>query len=214
MERYDGKTRKDDIKKYALITICVLILLIGIMLLTRFLKQNNTLDPDYRAVIVCSENLNQDVIDDIENAIGGVVGDLNGDGTVSVQVQALRLVDISSNMDLANPTGNADDDFNRMAVYLADGGYNLFLLSDEPSGGFQGAATVYCNAGFFSELPEDLADPACPSRASLENAPFLSEIGLDTTPFYGCVLDTGDSKAVDQAINSLRELKSAHVTLW
>ena len=113
-----------------------------------------------------------------------------------------------------NPTGNADDDFNRMAVYLADGSYNLFLLSDEPSGGFKGAATVYCEAGFFAELPEDIADPSCPSRASLENAPFLTEIGLDTIPFYGCVLDTGDSKVVEQAMNILQELKNAHVTLW
>lgn len=214
MERYDGKTRKDDIKKYILIAFGALILVIDLVLLTRFLKQKNTVEPDYRVVVACSENLSQEVIGDLENAIGGVTGDLNGDGKVSVQVEALRLVDISGNMDLANPTGNSDDDFNRMAVYLADGGYNLFLLSDEPSGGFQGAATVYCGAGFFTELPEDLADPACPSRASLENAPFLSEIGLDTTPFYGCVLDTGDSKVVDQATNILRELKSAHVTLW
>ena len=39
MERYDGKTRKDDIKKYTLIGLGILFLIVGITLLTRFLKQ-------------------------------------------------------------------------------------------------------------------------------------------------------------------------------
>lgn len=214
MERYDGKTRKDDIKKYTLIGLGILIVIVGISLLTGFLKRKNTVEPDYQVVVACSENLSQDVVEGLENAIGGVVGDRNGDGTVSVTVQALRLVDLSGNIDLANPGENADDDFNRMAVYLADGSYDLFLLSDEPSGGFLGAATVYCNAGFFIELPEDLADPGCPSRASLEGAPFLSEIGLDSIPFYGCVLSSGKTEKTNQTIDILRELKTAHVTLW
>ena len=214
MERYDGKTRKDDIKKYTLIGLGVLLVIVGISLLTGFLKQKNTVEPDYQVVVACSENLSRDVVEGLENAIGGVVGDRNGDGTVSVTVQALRLVDLSGNIDLANPGENADDDFNRMAVYLADGSYDLFLLSDEPSGGFLGAATVYCNAGFFIELPEDLADPGCPSRASLEGAPFLSEIGLDSIPFYGCVLSSGKTEKTNQTIDILRELKTAHVTLW
>ena len=214
MERYDGKTRKDDIKKYTLIGLVIAVFIVGVCLLTSFLKRKNTVEPDYRVVVACSESLSQDVVEALENAIGGVTGDLNGDGTVSVTVQSLRLVDQSGNIDLANPGENADDDFNRMAVYLADGSYDLFLLSDEPSGGFLGAATVYCNAGFFTDLPEDLADPDCPSRTSLENAPFFSEIGLDSVPFYGCVLNSGKTEQMSQAIDILRKLKTAHVTLW
>ena len=214
MERYDGKTRKDDIKKYTLIGLGVLIVVVGISLLTGFLKRKNTMEPDYRVVVACSESLSQDVVDDLENVIGGVVGDRNGDGTVSVTVQALRLVDVSGNIDLANPGENADDDFNRMAIDLADGSYELFLLSDEPSGGFKGAATVYCEADFFAELPEDLADPTCKTRTPLKDAPFWSEIGLETIDFYGCVPDRGDTAAENQAVDILRELKTAHVTLW
>ena len=214
MERYDGKTRKDDIKKYTLFGLGVLIVVVGISLLTGFLKRKNTVEPDYRVVVACSESLSQDVVEDLENVIGGVVGDRNGDGTVSITVQALRLVDVSGNIDLANPGENADDDFNRMAIDLADGSYELFLLSDEPSGGFKGAATVYCEADFFAELPEDLADPTCLTRTSLKDAPFWSEIGLETIDFYGCVPDRGDTAAENQAIDILRELKTAHVTLW
>ena len=214
MERYDGKTRKDDIKKYTLIGLGVLIVVVGSSLLTGYLKRKNTVEPDYQVVVACSESLSQDVVDDLENVIGGVVGDCNGDGTVSVTVQTLRLVDVSGNIDLANPGENADDDFNRMAVYLADGSYDLFLLSDEPSGGFLGAATVYCEADFFAELPENLADTTCKTRTPLKDAPFWNEIGLETIDFYGCVPDRGDTAAENQAIDILRELKTAHVTLW
>lgn len=214
MERYDRKTRKDDIKKYTLIGLAVLVAIVGLILLTSYLKKKNTVKPDYRAVIACSESLSQEVVDDLENVIGGIVGDANGDGKVSIDIQALKLVDVSGDIDLANPVENSDDAFNRMAMYLANGEYNLFLLSDEPSGGFKGAATVYCEAGFFAELPEDLADPNCPSKMSLADAPFWSEIGMDAIDFYGCVLETGDTAAERQSEEILRQLKTAHVTLW
>lgn len=148
MERYDGKTRKDDIKKYTLIGLAVLVVILGLILLTSYLKKQNTVEPDYRAVIACSESLSRDVVEELENVIGGIAGDANGDGKVSIDIQALKLVDVSGNIDLANPGENSDDAFNRMAMYLANGEYNLFLLSDEPSGGFKGAATVYGQADF------------------------------------------------------------------
>ena len=214
MERYDGKTRKDDIKKYTLIGLAALVVIVGLILLTSYLKKKNTVEPDYRVVIACSESLSQDVVEELENVIGGIVGDTNGDGKVRIDVQALKLVDVSGNIDMANPGENSDDAFNRMAMYLANGEYNLFLLSDEPSGGFKGAATVYCEADFFAELPDELADPTCPTRTTLKEAPFWSEIGLDTIDFYGCVLDSGDTAAENQAMDILRQLKTAHVTLW
>lgn len=184
------------------------------VLLTSYLKKQNTVEPDYRAVIACSESLSRDVVEELENVIGGIAGDANGDGKVSIDIQALKLVDVSGNIDLANPGENSDDAFNRMAMYLANGEYNLFLLSDEPSGGFKGAATVYGQADFFAELPEELADPICPTRTSLKEAPFWSEIGLDAIVFYGCVLDSGNTAAENQAMDILRQLKTAHVTLW
>lgn len=214
MERYDGKTRKDDIKKYTLIGLAVLVVILGLILLTSYLKKQNTVEPDYRAVIACSESLSRDVVEELENVIGGIAGDANGDGKVSIDIQALKLVDVSGNIDLANPGENSDDAFNRMAMYLANGEYNLFLLSDEPSGGFKGAATVYGQADFFAELPEELVDPICLTRTSLKEAPFWSEIGLDAIDFYGCVLDSGNTAAENQAMDILRQLKTAHVTLW
>ena len=166
-------------------------------MLTSYLKKQNTVEPDYRAVIACSESLSRDVVEELENVIGGIAGDANGDGKVSIDIQALKLVDVSGNIDLANPGENSDDAFNRMAMYLANGEYNLFLLSDEPSGGFKGAATVYGQADFFAELPEELADPI-----------------LDAIDFYGCVLDSGNTAAENQAMDILRQLKTAHVALW
>ena len=149
MERYDRKTRKDDIKKYTLIGLAVLVVILGLILLTSYLKKQNTVEPDYRAVIACSESLSRDVVEELENVIGGIAGDANGDGKVSIDIQALKLVDVSGNIDLANPGENSDDAFNRMAMYLANGEYNLFLLSDESSGGFKGAAWSSCSHSNF-----------------------------------------------------------------
>lgn len=133
MERYDGKTRKDDYVKYAMIGIGAVIVIIVLVVLTNILKQRNQVEPDYKLVFACSESLSQDVLDDIETAVGNVVGDVNGDGKVFVEIQDLRLVDSSGgNIEEASSTGNLDDDFNRMALYLANGEYSLFLLSDEP----------------------------------------------------------------------------------
>ena len=92
MERYDGKTRKDDIKKYTLIGLAVLVVILGLILLTSYLKRQNTVEPDYRAVIACSESLSQEVVEELENVIGGIVGAANGDGKVRIDIQALKLV--------------------------------------------------------------------------------------------------------------------------
>jgi hypothetical protein len=214
MERYDGKTRRDDYIKYGLITAAVIILVVGLIALTHFLKQRSQTEPDYKLVIGCSESLSKDVLDDLENAIGNVVGDVNGDEKVYIEIQSLQLVDASENIDEADITGNLDDDFNRMALYLANGEYTLFLLSDEPSGAFRGAATTYCEAGYFAPLPDDIADSSDDSRMDLSGAPFLNEIGLEDIPFYGCVLESADQAEYEEATNILRALETAHVTLW
>ena len=215
MERYDGKSRKDDYVKYALIGIGAVIVIIVLVVLTNILKQRNQVEPDYKLVFACSESLSQDVLDDIETAVGNVVGDFNGDGKVFIEIQDLRLFDSSGgNIEEASSTGNLDDDFNRMALYLANGEYTLFLLSDEPSGSFRGAATTYCEAGYFASLPDGIADAVVDSRMDLSGAPFLKEVGLDEIPFYGCVLVSANQDEYDIAVGILRALKSAHVTLW
>jgi hypothetical protein len=110
-----------------------------------------------------------------------------------------------------NTAVSGDEAFQQMQLYLANQDIDLFLLSDEQSGSFEGAATVYVQGGYFQELPEDLADSAYPSRTDLSDAPFWQELGLEEIPFYGCVLDGKDN---DDAIEVLRQLKTAHVTLW
>lgn len=107
-----------------------------------------------------------------------------------------------------------DDDFNRMLLSVTAGDCFLYLLSDQLRGNFQGAATTYCEAGYFLELPEDMQDGAEPSRMELTNAPFLVELGLEDIPFYGCVLDGGNSREEQFAIELLRQLQTAKAPLW
>ena len=205
--------RKDDFVKYVLIGTGALIVVIVLVVVTHILKQRSQVEPDYRLVFACSESLSQDVLSDIKTAVGNAVGDANGDGIIRIEIQDLRLVDSSGgNIEAASSTGNLDDDFNRMALYLANGEYTLFLLSDEPSGAFRGAAATY--AGYFASLPDDIADAQDDRRAELTGAPFLTEVGLEDIPIYGCVLESASQDEYDIAVGTIRALKSAHVTLW
>lgn len=209
MERYDGKTRKDDTKKYILIGMTVLIVVLGLHFLTRTLKKNNTVEPDYVVAIGCSDSIGETVAEEFKNVIGGIVGDLNGDGKTIIEIDAYKLVDNSG-------TGEEilDNEFNGMNFSISAGETILFLLSDEPSGAFKGAATAYCEQEYFASLPEDLADSTYDSRTDLTNAPFLQEIGFEDVPFYGCIIGSADAEEQNFAENILRELENAHVTLW
>jgi hypothetical protein len=212
MERCDGKTKKDDYLKYGGIALAAVLVVAGLCLLTSRLKAGSRTEPDFQVVVGAETPFNQSVQEDLETVLESVAEDRNGDGVVTVQVEYLRLVDFQTrSVGDENTAVSGDEAFQQMQLYLTDQDIDLFLLSDEPSGSFRGAATVYVQGEYFQELPSDLADAAYPSRADLSAAPFWQELGLEDVPFYGCVLDGGDH---DDAIEVLRQLKTAHVTLW
>lgn len=113
MERYDGKTRKDDIKKWLLIGIPVAIVVIGLMIGSNLLKKANA--ADYTVVTLCDPALNEAVMEDIKAAAGQVIGDRNGNGNVKIAVKELR----------PGPLG----DFDESVSVMFNGDYPLFLIS-------------------------------------------------------------------------------------
>ena len=76
------------------------------------------------------------------------------------------------------------------------------------------SATTYCEAGYFIDLPEELQDTTYASRTDLTQAPFWEQLGVEDVPFYGCVLDTGNSEEESFATDILKELKNARITMW
>lgn len=236
MERYDGKTRKDDYIKYAFITMGVLLVVAGLCILSHFLKKANQKEPDLTVVIGSEEAFNNAMLQQLESVLESLAEDRNGDGVVTVQVEALRLTDYGAakqaereameEYQLAQQMGsgatlrenfsglNAEDDFNRLFLYLNTGDCYLYLLSDQPRGDFRGAATVYCEGEYFAELPKEMQDATYSSRTELTNAPFLEELGLEDIPFYGCVLEQASAGEQEYAIALLRKLQTARATFW
>lgn len=214
MERYDGKTRRQDYIIYGLITFGVVLVIVGLSVLCHFLKKANQKTPDYRVVIGSEEAFNEAMEEQLEALLADLVGDRNGDGAALVEVEPLRLVDYRYAQNKGMTGVTMDDDFNRMLFHVTDGSCYLYLLSDQPGGDFRGAATTYCEAEYFLELPEELQDTAYPSRMDLTDAPFLQDLGLEEIPFYGCVLDGGDSEEERFAVELLEKLRTARGSLF
>ena len=113
MERYDGKTRKDDIKKWLMIGIPAALVLIGLIVGTNILKKANA--PDYTVVTLCDPALNEAVKEDIRAAASEVIGDRNGNGSVKIAIKELR----------PGPMG----EFDESSAVVFSGDFTLFLIT-------------------------------------------------------------------------------------
>lgn len=237
MERYDGKTKRDDYIKYGLITLGVLVVLGLLIWFTGFMKARRQSNPDFTVVVASEEAFNQAMVDDLESVFSGIVGDRNGDGKISIHIEVLRLTDFGSakqadreaeeNYADAVMAGDesavneakfsglsGDEDFSRMLLLMNTGETNLFLLSEQPRGSFQGAFSTFSGMGFFEELPEELASEEHNDGCDISDAPFWSQLGLEDIPFYACVLDNGNGEEMSFAEQVIFALKNANVTLW
>lgn len=237
MERYDGKTKRDDYIKYGLIGLGIAAVIVGLCLVSHFVRKATRKEPDYTVVIASEEAFNEAMVVQLEQQFSALVGDRNGDGEAIAKVEALRLTDYAqAKLDaaLARETYNEelalgisasleeqfagisvdDNDFSRLLLHMTEGDCYLYLLSDQARGSFRGAATTYCEQGYFIELPQEMQDSTEPCRAALTNAPFLVDLGLEDIPFYGCVLDGTDSGEMDFAVELLRKLPESRASIY
>lgn len=96
MERYDGKTKRDDYIKYGCIAVGIFLILGVLIWFTGFMKQRRQIQYDYSVVIASEEAFNAEMIEDLQSVIGNIVGDQNGDDKVNISVEVLRLTDVTS----------------------------------------------------------------------------------------------------------------------
>ena len=237
MERYDGKTRKDDQLRYGLIALSAAAALGGLLLLRHFFWKPVQTEPDCRVAVVSEEAFNEAMTGGLRQMLEKLVGDRNGDGQAVVELDILRVTDYTAAkaIDMAAAEANltaaengeasdlpaqkyqgltVDADANRLMVDLTSGEYELFLLSDQPLGDFPGAAAAYSRQDYFMELPEDLRDGKYPGGVDLTGAPFWAELGLEGVPFYGFVLDGISDRQAEFAADLLSRLKTAHLSMW
>ncbi len=113
-ERYDGKTRKDDIRKYTIIAIIVAAAVIacgiGIFLFHRATA------PDYTFIDANYGDIPEETLENIENVIGEVVGDKNNNGKVKVNAKVVMPATFGG--------------YSLMLEPMFTGDYILFLISD------------------------------------------------------------------------------------
>jgi hypothetical protein len=113
-ERYDGKTRKDDIKKWTIITVIAVVSFVGLQVGLHFLKKANA--ADYVIVDMTEGRLKEDAQEHIKQIAGNVIGDKNGNGTVKVSIKSIM-------------SGFASD-YTESAAAMFTGDYILFFMTD------------------------------------------------------------------------------------
>lgn len=193
MERYDGKTRKDDIKKYVLIGVGVVLVILLYNLTTYAIRRLSHPTPDMSVVIASTKILDDQMTDDVEALLSPLVGDLDGNGKAVVEVVPLNL--------WRETAMEADSDTAKLAEYIEDGIYRLFLISSDANW------RLYCKASHCRALPEDLAEED-PYYVKLPGSVLFRETKMGLIDFYGCIQKDATDTEYDAMVALLRELKA------
>ena len=170
-ERYDGKTRKDDYKKYILIAAAVvLVIVIWIVVFKVFGTSNK--DPDLSMVFVAYGVPSDDAQAQLEEFVEETVGDLNGDGHSIVDIS---YVDYSIT--------NGDD---QMMIRFSEDEYILFILSNQDA--------AYNPADRLEDyfVAVDGLDEV---MTQINNTVLFEELGLSQFEFYAAIVERGDEYA-------------------
>lgn len=193
MERYDGKTRKDDIKKYVLIGLGVVLLIILYNLTTYAIRRLSHPTPDMSVVIASTKILDDKMTEEAEALLAPMVGDLDGNGKAVVEVVPLNL--------WRNTAIESDSDTAKLSDYLSDGTYRLFFISSDANW------KLYCKESRCRELPEDLSgeNAYC---VKLPGSVLFQETKMSLIDFYACIQKDATDEEYDAMVALLRELKA------
>lgn len=207
MERYDGKSKKNDHRKYALIAAAVVVVIVVWCLVLD--GGSGETEADFRVLYASSTGIDSESEEYLEDYIGGVVGDQNHDGETVVEI-------VSTAID-PEEYADASSAFLYLAEQMSEEDISLVLLTDEPvqtlTISFDGLSTNFCNQeGYFMDLPELIADTDYPNRAALNDSAVFIQLGFEDGPLlYGSVLEGQDDDATELALTVLEELKYSMV---
>jgi hypothetical protein len=168
-ERYDGKTRRDDIKKYILIAVIVAVA-VGAWLLIYNLFGTKNKAADLNVTFVSYGVPSDSAQEQLESFLKETVGDANGDGRTIVRIY---YVDFSM--------GNGDD---QMLVQLSESDRALFLLSNQTSAYGSGASERFSE--YFT-----VVDGLDEVMTQVNQTQLFADLGLENFEFYAAVLDRG-----------------------
>jgi len=217
MERYDGKTRKDDVKKYILIAIGVILLIVLYKLFVYIVVRVSHPTPDMRVVIVSTKIIDYSLADEAESYLGPLAGDLDGNGRAVVEVIPLNMAGNEGIAAFGSEGAEIDSDRTLLKRYLTEGTYHIFLLgknkpSPDSPAEFQNSGDSYwreyCNAKYLRKLPEDLASADSEYYTEIPGDTIFSETKMSLVTFCGCIHKDATDEEYDEAIALLWELKA------
>lgn len=179
MERYDGKTRKDDIKKWTLIITAAVVAFVGLQVGIHFLKKANEADVVY--VDMCAGLLKDEGRKMIKSAIKEVWEDTDGNGRVIVDYKQI----------LSGETAEFDREAN---TYRANYGGEISVL-------FNGDYVL-----FFTLDPSAFSADTMAVKEDLSGTALWETLNTPLA-LYACVLNT-DEEQVQMGKEVIRILKA------
>lgn len=165
---------------------------------------------DYTVIIGTHTDISESDAAGVLAAVGESIGDLDGNGKVSINYIAVNLAEETKNNSSypALSSGNTDESSqNRMMLYLASEEYSLFLLDDE-------TAQLYCALDFFDDRLDDFgieAEENNPYRVYLGDTGAVKGTALEGQKLYGLIIDwttvgKGSEKNTEAGVAALKAI--------
>ena len=198
MERYDGKTRKDDIKKYILIGLGIVLLIVLYNATVYLVKRVSHPTPDITVVIASTKILDYVMADEAEAFLAPLVGDLDGNGKAVVEVIPLNMTANEGVATMQHYGADVKTDATLLDEYIHDGTYHLFILN----------ANTYCKSTYCRELPKDLASDDSIYYVEIPGDAIFEETKMSLVNFYGCIHKDATNDEYNVMVKLLGDLKA------
>ena len=201
MERYDGKTKKDDYKKYALIAAGVVLLIVLYNVLTFVVHKVSHPAPDIVVVFGAATVTDYQEEDDMEAYFKDFAWDLDGSGKVVVDVVPYDLRENEAMTVSGVKDVGAEDGQVTFSASFEAGAALIYITHDTD------ALNQYFHEDYLAQLPEDLISENYDHGAEITGCTLLVEQGLGKVPFYAGIGKDAAEDEYEIAVNILRALK-------
>lgn len=202
MERYDGKTRKDDIKKYVLIAAAVILIIVLYKVLTGVIYKVSHPAPDVVVVYGAAMVTDFQMEDEMEAALKKYAADLDGNGRSVVDVVPFDIRQNDAIAEAGVASVGATDGRSSFLSCLREGSGLVFITHDE-------ALLKSFSEDTCAALPDELQDPQKPFCVDISGCDMLQEQGLGEKAFYAAISKNADDAAYETALTMLRGLKKS-----
>ena len=202
MERYDGKTRKDDIKKYFLIALGVVLVIILYRCLTGLIYKVSHPTPDLVVVYGVETVTDYQEEDDMEALMKEFASDLDGNGKVVVDVLPFDF-QLNPAM-MSSGVGEIAEEPMESFCGCMESGYGLIYITHDVN-----VLNHYFTDEYLAELPEELVDEKNPCCTDISGCEMLAGQKLQRVEgFYAGIRKDATPEEYEVAVAILRGIKN------